>query len=270
MRVSRAFIRPGMIGGNRREISAGTATNRMWRAHIRGNFFDSPKVRRMFDDMTRRAMSASGLDIQEAAKKGIGQNAPAKTKAGRKAVKAGAIVEFAGGLYRDLTMLSSGKPRPAGRPIKSWSPKRFAYRDIRWYLGRGMFGPTAVIGPEKAPWLSQLHEFGGQLRLTAWRIGVGAARNAYLRRSAGRSGAGRDTKGRFTKGASLGPQRNQFDYGSILWAHKAPRFSRNWDHTTITKSARYPARPFMQGASGVQRAAAKANEKFRNALRKAG
>jgi len=269
-RASRAHIRPGQIGGNRRERSASFQARLRLQVQVRGNFFDTAKIRRSIDDMTRRSLSLAGRDVQQAAKKGIGNGPPKVTKAGRRAVKAGEVIEFHGGLYRDLTMLSSGKPRPPGKPVKSWAPKRFLYNDIRYYASRGTFGPTAVIGPEKAQWLNQLHEFGGTQTLTAWRIGVGAARNAYLRRSAGRSGAGRDAKGRFTKGVSLGPQRNQFDYGSILWANKRPRFSRNWDRTTITKVARYPARPFMQGAAGVQKAAAKANEKFRNMLRRAG
>lgn len=273
-RLSRAWIRPGQIGGNRRERSADFLSRLELQAKVRGNFFDRPKVRRMMDDMMHRCLSLSGRDVQQAAKKGIGNNAPARTKAGARAIgmrspKQGAIVEFAGGLYEDITMLNSGKPRPAGKPAKSWAPKRFLYNDIRYYMNRGPFGPTAVIGPEKAEWLNRLHEFGGTLRLTAWRIGVGAAYNAKLRRDAGTRG-GRDAKGRFTRGRSVGPQANQFRYGALLWANKKPRHGRNWERTTITKNARYPARPFMQGAKGVQKAAAKANEKFRNALRKAG
>lgn len=271
IRASRAFIRPGMIGGNRRESSAGNRAELAFRIKVRGNFFDRQKVRRMMDDMTYRSLYNAGYAVKQAAKKGIGSAAPKQTKSGMRAVKAGAIVEFHGGLYKDLTMLSSGKPRPPGKPAKSWAPKRWLYYSISDGMSRGMFGmPTVVIGPQRTPWLSRLHEFGGTLQLTAYRIGVGAARNAYLRQSAGRSGAGRDAQGRFTKGVSLGPQKNQYEYGGLMWANKKPRFSRNWERTTITKTARYPARPFMQGAAGVQRAAARANLKFRNMLRKAG
>ena len=267
-RVSRAFIRPGQIGGNRQVRSESFQARLRLQAKVKGAFFDRRKISRMMDDMSRRSLSAAGRDVQQAARKGIGNSPPKQTKAGRRAVKAGEVVEFVGGLYKDLTMVSSGKPRPPGKPVKSWAPKRFLYRDIYYYMSRGTLGPTAVIGPAKAAWLNRLHEFGGTLQLTAWRIGVGAARNAYLRRSAGKS-VGRDSRGRFLKGVSLGPQKNQFDYGSILWANKRPRFSRNWDRTTMTKNARYPARPFMQGAAGVQKAAARANEKYRNALRRA-
>lgn len=267
MRMSRAFIRPGQIGGNRRIMSDSTQAKLRLQAFVKGNFFDRPKITRMVDDMTRRSLSLAGRDVQQAAKKGIGNAAPRQTKAGARAVKAGAIVEFVGGLYKDLTMLDSGKPRPAGKPIKSWNPKRFTYRDIFYYASRGTFGPTVVIGPAKAAWLNQLHEFGGTLTLTAYRIGVSAARNAYLRKTASR---GRDSRGRFTRGGDGAPNRNQFEYGALIWANKRMRNSRKWERTTKTKQARYPARPFMQGAAGVQKAAAKANEKFRNMLRRAG
>jgi hypothetical protein len=271
IRASRAFIRPGMIGGNRRELSAGSRGELAFRVKVRGNFFDRPKIRRMVDDMTYRSLYNAGYAVKQASKKGIGNAAPKQTKAGNKAVGSGAVVEFVGGLYRDLTMLSSGKPRPPGKPAKSWAPKRWLYYSVVDTMNRGMFGmPTVVIGTQRTPWLARLHEFGGTLQLTAYRIGVGAARNAYLRRSAGSSGAGRDSKGRFTKGVSLGPQKNQYEYGALIWANKRMKHSRNWDRTTITKSARYPARPFMQGAAGVQKAVAKANVKFRNMLRRAG
>jgi hypothetical protein len=267
-RVSRAFIRPGEIGGNRQVRSESFQARLRLQAKVKGAFFDRAKVRRMMDDMSRRSLSAAGRDVQQAARKGIGNSPPKQTKAGRRAVKAGEVVEFVGGLYQDLTMLSSGKPRPPGKPVKSWAPKRFLYRDIFYYMSRGVLGPTAVIGPAKAAWLNRLHEFGGTLQLTAYRIGIQAARNAYLRRSAGKH-VGRDSRGRFLKGVSLGPQKNQFEYGAIIWANKRMRNSRNWERTTITKNARYPARPFMQGAAGVQKAAARANEKYRNALRRA-
>ena len=179
------------------------------------------------------------------------------------AKKAGAIVEFHGGLYKDLTMLASGKPRPPGKPIKSWAPKRFAYRDVMFYWDESR--RSVVIGALKADWLGRLHEFGGTLKLTAYRIGVGAARNAFLRRKGYRR-QGRDAQGRFTTNL---PNRNQYEYGAILWSHKGFRGSRNWERTTITKTARYPARPYMQGAAGVQKVVARARERFRDTLRAA-
>jgi len=262
-RASRAHIRPGQVGGNRREVSAGTQSRIAFRAQMKGQFFDRAKVRRALEKANYEALRKTGRDIQEASKRGIGQNAPAKTKAGRKAVRANEIVEFVGGLYRDITMAGSGKPRSAGRPIKSWTPKRFAYRDVMFFWDGSR--RSVVIGALKADWLGRLHEFGGTMTLTAYRIGVGAARNAFLRRK-GYGKQGRDAKGRFT--TSL-PQANQFQYGAILWSHKGFRHSRNWERTTMTKTARYPARPYMQGAAGVQKVVARARERFRDTLRAA-
>jgi hypothetical protein len=266
--MSRAFIRPGMIGGNRREMSADTLGRLRLRASIRGNFFDRPKVAKMIGRMNAKVLSNLGHNIKQAAQKGIGQSPPKTSAAARKRMGRGKPIEFVGGLYLDITGYSSGEPRAAGKPIKSWSPRRWFYYDIMDFYDPARV--TAVIGTYKTkPWLAQLHQMGGTVKKTAWRIGVGAARNAYLRKSAGRSGAGRDASGRFTKGQSFGPQKNQYEYGALIWQiDKAGRFknSRNWERTTITRMARYPARPFMAGSKRVDAAVAKANEKWKNML----
>lgn len=248
-----------------RPRSAETSARIALQAKLRGQFFDTAKVRKQLERANYQALKNAGYHIKQIAKQGVGQNAPAKTKSGAKAVKAGAIVEFAGGLYRDLTMMSSGKPRAPGKPIKSWAPKRFMYYSIIdvWDQSR----KSVVIGTYKAFWLARLHEFGGSLTLRAYRIGVGAARNALLRRDA-RKALGRDSKGRYTKGKSVGPRANQYEYGALLWSSR-PLRKRNWEATTITKVARYPARPYMQGAARVIAAVAKIREKFRNTLKKA-
>jgi hypothetical protein len=266
--MSRAFIRPGMVGGNRREMSAATLGRLQLRASIKGSFVDRPKISRMIGKMNARALGLLGRDVRQAAKQGIGRGSGKVTKAAKKRLGRGKPVEFVGGLYLDITAYGSGEPNPAGQPIKSWAPKRWFYKDIMYFYdpaGRG----SVVIGTLKTkPWLAQLHQMGGTVKQTAWRIGVGAARNAYLRKQAGRSGAGRDASGRFTKGQSLGPQRNQYEYGALQWVIDKGgfRYSRNWDKTTITRMARYPARPYMQGSKRVDEAVRKANEKWRNML----
>lgn len=263
--MSRAFIRPGMIGGNRRDMSSATLGRLKLRAQIRGNFFDRPKVSRMIGKMNANVLSLLGRDIMQEAKKGIGQSPPKVSKAARKRMGKDKPVEFVGGLYLDITAYGSGEPRAAGKPIKSWAPKRWFYNDIIWQFDPARV--TAVIGTYKTkPWLAQLHQFGGVVKETAWRIGVGAARNAYLRKQASRGG--RDAKGRYTKGSG-GPQKNQYQYGALIWQiNKAGKFrySRNWERTTITRMARYPARPYMAGSKRVDAAIKKANEKWRNML----
>jgi len=267
MRASRAFIRPGMIGGNRRELSPETLGRNILRARIKGNFFDKPKVRRMIGEMNARVLSMLGKDIKEAAKAGIGRGKGKVTKAAQRRTGAGRPVEFVGGLYQDITTLSSGEPRPAGQPARSWAPKRWLYNDIQNFYDSAT--GTAVIGTNKsAPWLAQLHQFGGVITENAWRRGVGAARNAYLRQR-GNGRQGRDEKGRYTR--SL-PQANQYEYGLLRWhpAKSTPfRYSRKWERTTMTRTATYPARPYMQGSARVDKAVEKANERWRNQLRKA-
>jgi hypothetical protein len=124
---------------------------------------------------------------------------------------------------------------------------------------------SVVIGALKADWLGRLHEFGGSLVLRAYRIGVGAARNAFLRQKGFRR-QGRDQRGRFTTNVNQG----KIQYGALIWSNKPLRSGRNWEATSITKVARYPARPYMQGAAGVQKVVARIRERFRNTLRKAG
>jgi hypothetical protein len=262
--MSRAFIRPGMIGGNRREMSADTLGRLRLRASIKGNFFDRPKVARMIGKMNAEVLSKLGMDIKQAAKKGIGQSPPKTSAAARKRLGRGKPVEFVGGLYLDITTYGSGQPRAAGKPVKSWAPRRWFYYDIMDFYDPARV--TAVIGTYKTkPWLAQLHQMGGTVKQTAWRIGVGAARNAYLRKR-GNGRQGRDEKGRYT--SSL-PQKNQYEYGALIWQiDKAGKFkgSRNWERTSITRMARYPARPFMAGSKRVDEAVRKANEKWRNML----
>lgn len=243
----------GRRGGNRRPVSAATASQRAITARVKGQFFDRSKVRRLLERANYQALKKAGMDIRQASKKGIGQNAPKRTKAGQREVKAGAVVEFMNGLYRDLTMLGSGKPRPAGKPPKSWAPKRWLYNDIMYYWD----GTTrsVVIGTLKSDWLGRLHEFGGSLTLTAWRIGVGAARRAKDARDAGKPIPRRSS--------------GDYDYGAILWTHKGFRGASNWDKTTITRSASYPKRPFMQGAAGVQKVVARIFTRFRDTIRAA-
>lgn len=256
------------FGGGKLITPDSTSAKLKWQVSVKGSFFNTAKVRRSMDEMTFRCLYNAGYAVKQAAKKGVGNKEPKIFKRDRAAMAKASVIEYDGGLYQDISRMSTGRPRAPGKPIKSWGPKRFMYYDIMDFMSRGMFGPTVVIGPYKAAWLARLHEFGGTLGMTAYRLGEGAARNAWLRREA-RKEVGRDSKGRFTRGKNVGPQANQLRYGAIVWAARRPK-GKSWKPTNLFRIARYPARPFMQGAAGVQKAAAKANEKFRNALRKAG
>lgn len=261
--MSRAFIRPGMIGGNRREMSSATLGRLQLRASIKGSFFDRPHVSRMIGKMNAKVLSNLGLYIKNEAKAGIGRSAPKTSAAARKRLGRGKPIEFVGGLYLDITAYGSGESRASGQPVRSWAPRRWFYYDIMDFYdaARG----TAVIGTYKTkPWLAQLHQFGGTVKQTAWRIGVGSARNAYLRKR-GNGRQGRDEKGRYTNAL---PQKNQYEYGALQWVIDKGgfRYSRNWDKTSITRMARYPARPYMAGSKRVDAAIQKANKKWKDQL----
>jgi phage gpG-like protein len=216
----------------------------------RARIISPADMRKRIEKGNYKAIHHAGANVWQAAKRGIGQASPKKTKAGQQAVKAGAIVELVGGLYRDLTMLGSGKPRPAGKPIKSWGPRRFFYNNVRTYWDNSK--KSIVIGPAWAQEMARLHQFGGTVTLTAWRIGVGAARQAYLDRQAAGSRR-RDTE-------------RKYEYGAIIWSQKGFKGSRNGEKTTLTKSARYPSRPYMRGSASVEKAIERIRQAFRNTL----
>ena len=220
---------------------------------IRKGFFDVPRVRRAIGEANFEALSKAGMDVRDAAKRAIGQRAPARTNRWRRTSRQGRPVEFLGGLYKDITPYASGKPRAPGQPAKSWTPKRFLYRDIRYYYDFAT--KSVVIGPERAAWLNQLHEFGGRLSLTAYRIGVRAAYIAAQRRR---------------KGKPIHRLANgDLDVGAVIWTHKGFRGGKNWDRTSITRSARYPARPYM-GSGAVERVLkGKIALRFKDTIRRA-
>jgi len=203
--------------------------------------------------VNKKTLTLVGLDVRDAARRGIGQTAPARTKAGAKLIGSDRLVELHGGLYRDLNVKFGGKPRPAGKPVKSWAPNRFLYRDILSYLdsSRG----TVVIGPYRAKWLNELHQFGGTVTQIAYGAGAGVARYAAMyRRRTGKLPT--DKQGRPLAGA-------------IIWTHRSGEKSplestAGWEKTSLSRTARFPARPFMVGSAQVDKAMAKANKWFRD------
>lgn len=226
---------------------------------VQGAFFDRAAVQKMLKDSNRIALSKCGLDIREAIKQSIGQRAPKVTnKWMRKATgrdskgrfSKNATFAYKGGLYRNATP-NAAKPRPPGKPIKSWNPKRWTYRGLRFFY-KDSTG-TAIVGPDRTPWLNRLHEFGGTTKQTAYAIGVDQARLAYKKQSRG------EPVGTLANGA---PRT-----GVILWSARKIRKGGLWK-AIGQRTARYPARPFV-GSELVGRRITKLKEKFKNTLRAA-
>jgi hypothetical protein len=216
---------------------------------VRGNFFDKAKIKRLLDDANRNALSRCGVRIQMAARRGIGQRAPARTKAWQMRTRGNTFEQIGGGLYRNITPYNSGKPRPAGSPVKSWTPKRFLYRSLMFYYQQSR--KSVIIGPDKAPWLARLHEFGGSMRMQAYAIGVDQARIARRRRDRGRPLA------TFANGM---PKT-----GVVLWSSRGIRTGGLWTRLGASRTARYPARPYM-GSQSVQTALSKLPKEFRDTI----
>ena len=207
------------------------------------------------------SLTKCGVRIRDAAKKGIGNSAPHKKKrSGKRSALFDNLQEIGGGLYRDVSQINIHEARAPGKPVKSWAPRRFLYKDLKYYWDDG--AKSVVIGPYSAPWLNRLHEFGGTLRFTAWVIGDRAARRAKIIRQTG----GKDAGGATFRG----------EVGYVRWVQKGQKqfagqrvrgHIRPWRHLDLSKTVRFPARPFMQGSEYVKKALERISEEFKDMLR---
>ena len=215
----------------RMKQSAGTAAFRM---KVRGGFFDRPAIKRMLGKANLKAMNRAGMDIHRAAKDAIGGRSPKVTKAFKKANFA-KLFNVKGGLFHDLTPYGSGKPRPPGKPAKSWGgegsgKERWLYNSLRFYHDKGR--RSVVVGPERTPWLARLHEYGGTVDQRLYITGHEMARRA---------------KKQMRKNGFLNKLPNgQPAVGLAMWARaNRVRGLRGWE-VAGHRTARYPARPFMR------------------------
>lgn len=221
---------------------------RSWTMKVSTFFIDTPEMRKKIGKANFESLNRAGFRVKQAAKKGIGSASPHQSKTAKATLREPVV--FRGGLYYDRTR-PMGKPRASGKPVKSWAPRRFVYNDIVDYFDTG--GKTVVIGTLKAPWLMRLHEFGGREKLWAFIKGPIRARRAFRARRDGKKI----------------PRRagGELRLGALVWTSgKASVQGRHWESTGDTRSVKFPARPFMQGAKGVQKAVAKANEEFGDSL----
>lgn len=210
--------------------------------NVRRQIADLQRLSKSIGEVNQKTLSLVGRDVYEAAKRGVGQTAPKKRQPGSPR-----LVEIDGGLYRDMTA-DAGRPRAAGKPAKSWAPLRFLYNDIAYFLDSST--GTVVVGPYRQPWLNQLHEFGGNVTQVAWRVGRKTAEiAAKIRRRTGKVQT---------------DQQGRQQVGALYWKQGVSDGSSGFEASTLTRTARYPARPFIQGAAGVQKAMAKASRWFKD------
>lgn len=228
-------------------------------SRIRSNFLDRAKFKAMLGEANQIALTKCGVRIRDAAKKGIGNAAPHKPKKISRKVQLAALEEYQGGLYKDLTRNSGGgKPRPPGKPVKSWAPRRWIYNDIKYYWDTA--GQSVVIGPYRAAWLNRLHEFGGSATLSGWVLGSRAAERAYAIQKRG---------GRIPTLADGSLQTGYIRWVSQGFGFKGQKVRghiRPWTHTGMVKRVKYPARPFMQGSTYVHKALDRIARDFKDTL----
>jgi hypothetical protein len=234
----------------RMKQSAKTAAFRM---KIRGQFFDRPAIKRLLGEANHKAMNRAGMDIHRASKDAIGPRSPKVTK-GYIKKNHGKFLNVKGGLFHDLTPYGSGKPRPPGKPAKSWGERkndRWLYKSLKFHYDSSR--RSVVVGPDRTPWLARLHEFGGTQAQKLYITGHEAARRA---------------KRQMRKNGFLNKLPNGApDVGSAMWARaNRVRGLRGWEVAGY-RTARYPARPFMN-SDKVNKKIQKVRTYFKGTIRR--
>lgn len=116
-------------------------------------------------------------------------------------------------------------------------PKGFMRTDIQFEYDP--VTDSVVVGPVMVPWLNALHEFGGARTVRLW-----------VNKSAWNFPDRPDRPG-------VGDWRND-PYRSRAW-------TRNFEPTTVTKTARYPKRSYMK--PGLDKALPRIAEQFKDQVR---
>jgi hypothetical protein len=147
---------------------------------------------------------------------------------------------------RDYRMLrwSSRKSEPSRLSTyrSSRFPKGFMRWDMQFVYDRA--SDSVVVGPVSVPWLNALHEFGGNKTVRLW-VGFPTGQDYTQPDEWQRANPG------------VAQWRND--------PYRSRAYTRNWQATTITRTARYPKRPYM--GPGLAKALPKIAEQFRDQIR---
>lgn len=121
-------------------------------------------------------------------------------------------------------------------------PKGFMRTDLQFAYDRST--DSVVVGPVMVPWLNALHEFGGAKTVRLW-VGFETGRDYTQPDAWERANPG------------VAQWRND--------PYRSRAYTRNWQATNITRTARYPKRPYM--GPGLAKSLPKIAEQFRDQVR---
>lgn len=117
------------------------------------------KLRRLIGEAAADALKKAGADCRRTSQRQMRGGSQPTGKKSPGTPKLWKVGERSGG----IPMVAAVYQVPAANKVTSWAPKAFLRNDIQYdYDYRTS---SVVVGPSKAPWLNQLHEFGGAVRV---------------------------------------------------------------------------------------------------------
>lgn len=145
--------------------------------------WDGETVKRLVGEAAAKALQRAGMDVRKATQRQMSNRAPIKPQSKPE--------YWTVGERHGIPMVAVVRQVPKPDKVTSWKtpsfPKGFLRQDIQSDFDNRT--ESVVIGPAKAPWLNQLHEFGGTVPL--YFLGSERPRREYQGRALPRSVVGR-------------------------------------------------------------------------------
>ena len=116
--------------------------------------WNKDKLKKLIGEAAAQALQKAGLEVRRITQRGMVGGSTTSGRTGRKNPVFRIYGEKDG-----YPVVGAITKVPREGKVSSWAPKAFLRNDIQsdWDAGT----KSVVVGPSKAPWLNQLHEFGG-------------------------------------------------------------------------------------------------------------
>lgn len=207
-------------------------------------------LRRLIGEAAAKALQRSGLEVRKSTQRSM---VGGGSRTGRKQLARPRFWVVGQRDGYNMVALIRQVPRPD--KVSSWGPQAFLRNDIQSDWDNNT--KSVVVGPSRAPWLNQLHEFGGSVPLyfVGSKAPVTSVRGARIptsvMREPGSASRGRGSRSARRRGAYVGYLTNQPSSGAVNLG-----------------SRRVRGRAYME--YGLQASINKIPEQFRNSIRRSG
>lgn len=209
-------------------------------------------LRKLIGEAAAKSLQRAGLEVRKSTQRGI---VGGSTRSGRRPSSRPKLWRV--GQHDGFDAVAIVNKVPRTDRVSSWAPQAFLRNDIQSDWDNRT--QSVVVGPSKAPWLNQLHEFGGAMSyylnpIRPYPIGGWIGPNLRLPKKWERARFRRDNRGRFTRkdvGAYVGYLTTQPRANSIYVGSRSIR-----------------GRAYME--FGLQASINKIPPQFRNSIRRSG